>query len=402
MKSARYIKVALVLFLLFLLSGCINMKQEMWFNPDGSGKISIDIGMAESFLSMMGSGGTTSTPLDDFKKTYDASKDPNIKNVTPKEYTDKDMRHYSVSFDVTDMKKYIESGSGSTDGSMDIKLATLANGNVTYTQKLAMSGASTGDLSSTGMDAKQLESAFKDMYWTVIIHTPQVVNWDKNKNGKQPDGGTVQWDIPMSQVFTSTDALSLSLEYNPKGSVGPFSGGSSTVVIIVVIVVLALLVAAGLYFFVFRRRAPAGAAVGQPGQYPQGQYPPQPGQYPQGQYPQGQYPPQPGQYPQGQYPPQQGQYPQQPGQRPPAQYPPQPGQYPPPQYPQQPGQYPPPQYPQQPGQYPPPQYPQQPGQYPPPQYPPAQQPPAQYPPQPGQYPPVPPAPPNSGTDKPNS
>lgn len=348
MKAKRWVVIMVILSMALLLSGCINIAQEYWLNADGSAKISIDMGVSESLLSM--SGGTSSSPLDQMKADLDSKTNPLIKNVQGREYTEKDMRHYAVTFEVTKFDEFVAQQKKSGDETFDITLEKKSNGNIVFKQTLKMDSSNTG---MTGTDAKQLESAFKDMYWSVVVHVPEVVSTD----GTKKDGGTVEWKIPMAEIFSGKTNRVLTVEYNPAGNAGV--GGSTALIIVLVVLALLIVAAALVYFLVLRKRAPAPAySAPTPAQpvYPaQGAYPQQPQapQYPQyPQYPQQPQPPQPPQSPpQGQYP----QYPQYPQQPQAPQYPQYPQQQPPqpPQYPQQ-GQYPQyPQYPQQPPQQPP-------------------------------------------------
>ncbi len=347
MKSKRWIVMIILFSMALLLSGCINIAQEYWINADGTAKVSLDMGVSESLLSMGGSGGSSGNPLDELKTEFDEKTNPLIKNVQSKEYTDKDMRHYAVTFDVTKFDEFIAQQSKEASDTFNITLEKKSNGNVVFKQILKMDNSST-----TGVDPKQLESMFKDMYWSVVVHVPAIVSTD----GTKKDNTTVEWKIPMSEVAAGKIDRVLTVEYNPSGG---GAGGLSALIIILVVAAVLIIAALLVYFLVLKKRKPAAAAAAY-GFPPQGGAP---------QYPQGQYPQQP-QYPQYPQQPQQPQYPQYPQQ-------PQQPQYPQGQYPQQP-QY--PQYPQQPQQPQYPQYPQQP-QYP--QYP-------QYPQQPPQPPQVPP------------
>ena len=434
MKPARWKLMTALALLALLLSGCINITQEYWVNGDGSAKVSLDVGLSQALMAM-GSAAATSTsgndngtsappsnPLDDLRKTYSGS-NPHIKNVQVREYKDSTLQHFAVTFDVNDFEDFLKN-QDTSDTQFDITLTHQADGTILFTQ---LTDLNTGNQSQTqGLDPSSMQSVFKDMYWTVTVHVPQVVS----TNGTKLDNGTVQWKIPMADVFSGKAPAQLTVVYKPtgggvlggifgggsssnnnggssnsssnsgstssnssSGSAGntttsassSVSGGGSILGLLLLVLVLILVVGAAFYFLVLRRRpARQGAFPGYPPQQPGG-FPPT-GGYSSGMGPQAGYPPQqPGGYPPqqaGGYPPQQG-FPQQPG------YPPQqPGSYPPQQgYP-----------PQQPGGVPPQQgYPRQsPGSVPPnPQYPPAQYPPAQYPPvppagNPNSYPPQPP------------
>ena len=445
MKSKRWLLIAALIITALLLGGCINIKQEYWLNADGSAKVGMDIGMSEALLSMgNSSSGSKSSPFDSLKKEY-STPNPKIKNVKTREYKEGDLQHFEVTFETASFDEFLASQSKSSSGQLNITLTKLSNGNIQFKQITKLDQAQTG--STSGMDAKSLESAFKDMYWTVIVHVPTLIS----SNGIKLDNQTVQWKIPMLDVFTGKAPAALTLEYSTKGG-NPAGGSGDMGWLVWVVLVLVLLVLGGgaaYYFLVLRKRparpAPAGYHPGGAPVSPAGPYAgyPPPGGQPLAQpgFPPPQYP-NPGQAgfptPQGftpppaQVPPQGGQPPAQPG-FPPPQYP-NPGQAgfptmqgftpPPAQYPPQAGQPPaaqpgwaPPQYPDPsqagstisqgltppPPQAPPGQAPAQPPEAPQyPQYPQGPQFP-QYPPQAGYpqygYPPQQPPPPENPEQK---
>jgi hypothetical protein len=242
--------MVLALVVVLALSGCINFKEELWFNADGTGKFSIDIGMSQSLIDM--AKGSGSDPFEDFKKEFEA-KDPLVKNVSGKEYSDKvggqDMKHYVITAEITDMFKYMEQQSKNSNETMNITVKKLENGNFSFTQNLAM-GDNSG-LPTSGVDAKSLQSFLKDMYWTVVVHVPSVVSADKTA---KVSGGTVEWAIPIGDVMAATKPIELKLEYSPKGG-GDFP--TWIIFVIVGVVVVALIVVGVLLFL--RRRKPAPA-----------------------------------------------------------------------------------------------------------------------------------------------
>lgn len=249
MKRSRFILIALAMMVVLALSGCINFKEELWLNADGSGKFSIDIGMSQSLIDMAKGSGTD--PFADFKKEFE-NKDPLVKNVSSKEYSDKvggqDMKHYVVTMEVTDMVKYMEQQSKSSDGTLKISLKKLENGNYSFTQTLNMGGS--GDITG-GVDPKSLQTFLKDMFWTVVVHVPSVVSADKTA---KVSGATVEWAIPIGDVMAATKPIELKLEYSPKGG-GDFP--TWIIFVIVGVVVVALIVVGVL--LILRRRKPAPA-----------------------------------------------------------------------------------------------------------------------------------------------
>jgi hypothetical protein len=256
MKAMRWkVLIGMVVFAL-LLSGCINIQQEYWLNGDGSAKISMDVGMSDALLSMGGaSGGSSqSSPFDDLKKEFSTS-NTHIKNVQVNEYKKDAMQHFAVTFEVANFEDFLKTQSAQ-NGEFDISLSHQTDGSIVFKQLTNLNKEG----QTTGLDAASVSSMFKDMYWTVIVHAPQVIS----TNGSKMDNGTVQWKIPMADVFAGKAPSQLTLTYKTTGGGG---GGSAWLWLIVGLVVV-LAGGAVYYFLVMRKRPPLAPA----GIYPS--YPP--------------------------------------------------------------------------------------------------------------------------------
>ena len=131
MKRPRWLMVPALVLLALLLGSCINIQQEYWLKADGSAQVSMDIGMSTALLSTggTGSGGiTSSNPFQSIKKGYDTS-NPYIKNVKVREYTDQDMQHIEIKFDVPNFEQFLKNQT-SPDGKLDITLSRNPDGNI--------------------------------------------------------------------------------------------------------------------------------------------------------------------------------------------------------------------------------------------------------------------------------
>jgi flagellar basal body-associated protein FliL len=275
MKRSRWIPIAALVLFALLLGGCINIQQEYWLYEDGSAKVGMDIGMSQALLSMGATSGsdTTTSPFDDLKQQFNDT-NPNFKNVQTREYADKDLQHFAVTFEVANFEDFLktEAAQSSQDSEFNITLTHTPDDNILFKQVTQLD---TGGQTS-GMDLGSMDTVFKDMYWTVIVHVPRVVS----TNGERVDNNTVQWKIPMADIFAGKAPGELTLVYTPRGAIGGAGSRSLVVGLIVGIVLLAVAGGAAYYFLVFRKRqAPAPAAGGFPSQW--SVQPPQPGAPPQ-------------------------------------------------------------------------------------------------------------------------
>ncbi len=253
MKRNRWVLICALVIGMLLLGGCINIQQEYWLKADGSATVNMDIGMSEALLAMGStSGAATTSPFDDLKKQFSAS-NPKIRNVQIKEYTRDDLTHFSVTFDTPDFQDFLKSQNTSSNSEFNINLTRTASGNLIFKQvtELDTGGASV----SNGFDSKTMAPMFKDMFWTVIVHVPQVVS----SNGIRMDDSTVQWKIPMADVFAGKAPAQLTLEYSPTG------GPASPLIWILIILFLLILGAGAAYYFLIYRKHPAHFRGNRPG-----------------------------------------------------------------------------------------------------------------------------------------
>ena len=381
MNRRRWIPIAALVLFALLLGGCINIQQEYWLYEDGSAKVGMDIGMSQALLSMGATSGSdaNSNPFEDLKSEFNDS-NPNIKNVQVREYSDNDLQHFAVTFEVDDFEKFLAT-EASQGSEFNITLTRTPDDSILFKQ---ITQLDTG-MGANDMDMESMGPVFEDMYWSVLVHVPRVIS----TNGEQLDNNTVQWKIPMADIFAGKAPGELTMVYRPKGAIGgggiiggAGTSGSNWVVWLIAGIVLLVVAAGAIYYFLVWRKRPAAVATTYGGYPPPGNFPP-PGNYP----PTGNYPPPGGQPPQAGYPPQWGAQPQ-PGAAPQWDAQPQPGAAP--QWDAQPQPGVPPQAGPLPPQWGAPQpgtseaFPQQPPQQQSPQQPPAQY--NQAPPQSPDYP----------------
>ncbi len=250
MKIQRFLFVAILLVASLVLAGCMNMQQELWFNPDGSGKFSMDIGMSESLVNMAEVSGGTGIPTEqDFKQQIVGSNQDDLKNVEAKTYTKDGFVHYTVSADVSDMGKFFASSQNNSQG-FAMTLEKLANGNSSFKQSINMNSAlgSGSGLDTSAADmASMMGAAMEGQYWTLRVHVPNMVNtngtWNKS-------GGYVEWKVPMKDLF-SNKGYEMTLEYSSRGS---FLGTLLKIALFGLIALVVLAIAAVVIFFVLRKR----------------------------------------------------------------------------------------------------------------------------------------------------
>jgi hypothetical protein len=178
-----------------LLSGCIQIEQEYWINPDGSGTIRIDMAYSEALKEMgdpAASGLPTTTELEG-----DYSTNPYVTNMTLDEYTTEGMYHTAAVIEVRNMAEFLREADGGSAKEGLPSLTLLENGQYRFSQLLTMGGDEELDEFSREM----MMGAFSGMYWTVKLHAPNVVSTNGVLDAKT---STVEWRVLMSDLLTSS------------------------------------------------------------------------------------------------------------------------------------------------------------------------------------------------------
>ena len=242
MKRVMVLATVLMLTAL-LLSGCFNMTQEYTFEKDGSGKAMMDVGMSEGLIAMAQSSDDTMFDLAEIQIAW--SDNPYASNIQVNEASmDDGYRHVTVSADVSDMAGFLQTWQQGDDGLMAITIETLDNGNVRYHQviDLATNTSSSGNDEFGQMGAGMMADAMKDQFWTLRLHTPNMVDTNGEWDSKTK---TVEWRIPIARLMN--DKVEISAEF----SLG--SGFPTWLLIVTGIAILFLFIAASIVIVILLR-----------------------------------------------------------------------------------------------------------------------------------------------------
>ena len=265
MKTRRFVLLVVLGMLGLLLTGCLDVKQEITFKGDNTGHFLFDMGMSQELLSLSQSQGGSSTgnPFES-----DMSSNPYVTNYTATEYDDSDMHHYMLEMDITDMMAFFNSQDVSNSEDMMFSLTQQPNGNYLFKETLNMSGASSeAGLSGQDMSSDLVATAFAGKFWTLRIKVPNVVNHNGTLDSKT---GFLEWKIPMADLMSNTaPTTEMWVEFRPGTDYTkylPYAIGA-----LVCCVVVVLIVAAVVLIVVLRKKKKAAPA--EPPATPTGQNP---------------------------------------------------------------------------------------------------------------------------------
>ncbi len=248
----KILSLSITLFAL-LVTGCIDVKQDIWINEDGSGKLVFDVGLSKQFKAMMdlekgfgglgelegleegGDKGKDAEPEDQESIPFSQAPEDVIKelkkskHVTSAEFKEvSDGKYertiYTITLsDITKIKEVMKSSSlgsgieelGGEEGlseNNDFTLKKTESG--TFELNALMEGNKEEDADPTeaAFAATMMKEMFGDAGMTIRVHAPAV-----SHNGKEQDGAIV-WTVLLADL-----AAGKSLEAK-----GEFKGGESS------------------------------------------------------------------------------------------------------------------------------------------------------------------------------
>ena len=242
--TAKFI-YPIIATILLTLTGCIDVKQDIWINEDGSGKFVFDVGISKQMKAMMegfGAGleglggddpdveieGANEIPFsDDPEKIIAEFKASEF--VTSAEFKEaKDAKYdrtiYTIELsDITKLKEVMEStslnsaadqlgGDGKLDEDNDFGITKTETG--TYKIDVTMKGneeEAPEDPQEAAFAAAMMKQMFGDAGMTLRVNAPAV-----SHNGKE-EGDAVVWTVPLADL-ASGGGLDAKGEFKPGGS----------------------------------------------------------------------------------------------------------------------------------------------------------------------------------------
>ena len=237
-----------IALLTLLITGCIDVKQDIWINEDGSGKLVFDVGLSKQFKAMMDlqKGFGDLEGLEGLEEEGAAPEKPEaipfgqapeevikelkkIKHVTSAEFKESSDGKYERTIytielsDITKIKEVMKSSSlgsgieelGGEEGlseNNDFSLIKTESGTFELNAIMEGNKEENADPTEAAFAASMMKEMFGDAGMTIRVHAPAV-----SHNGKEKDGAIV-WTMLLADL-----AGGKSLEAK-----GEFKGGEST------------------------------------------------------------------------------------------------------------------------------------------------------------------------------
>ena len=240
-----------IALLTLLITGCIDVKQDIWINEDGSGKLVFDVGLSKQFKAMMDlqKGFGDLEGLEGLEEEVEEGAAPEkpeaipfgqapeevikelkkIKHVTSAEFKESSDGKYERTIytielsDITKIKEVMKSSSlgsgieelGGEEGlseNNDFSLIKTESGTFELNAIMEGNKEENADPTEAAFAASMMKEMFGDAGMTIRVHAPAV-----SHNGKEKDGAIV-WTMLLADL-----AGGKSLEAK-----GEFKGGEST------------------------------------------------------------------------------------------------------------------------------------------------------------------------------
>jgi len=188
---------SLIILLLFLLSGCVNLVQEMTVREDGSGSIRFALGVeTDSYLQFQEAipegfeleNIISSLMLDDL-----------VTSVSQRQFTSEGLTWDSIQLEVSDMAAALQEDRRL--GPITVSIDEEEEG-FFFQQRIALSDT---NLAIPGINLMDLTGSD----YTVRLTTPQMMD----SNGVQQDGGTTVWELPLRELLQDGETLYLQADY---------------------------------------------------------------------------------------------------------------------------------------------------------------------------------------------
>ncbi len=192
--------------LIILLSGCIDYREKMKLNDDGSGEITFAVGISESLFNLSGEKGN----LKDFQESKirnSFESKPGIKLIDSRTYSADGNKWISIHLSFKSLKDLNEVAKDSSQQGMlgQCSLTEDANGNLVFSKTLAGKNSQAEKDSSTDAASRgMMEMMFGKYNWVYEFTFPNKIlsvshpgknsfEWDRGSN-------SVKWTVSMASL----------------------------------------------------------------------------------------------------------------------------------------------------------------------------------------------------------
>lgn len=222
------------LALVWGLTGCVNVAQEIELNPDLSGKLTFDIAVSETVDTVAAQQVKDLIALFDTMSKLDIKETSLTNTFTTDEYTRDGNKHYVYTLGTNNLQVYLAVLQTSlSKAGIAMSIEKLDNRNLLFKQTIDMSKADT-----IAIPKLLLDPTLKGYEWTLRMKVPNVV---QTNGAYDAATETVTWRVPMAEIY-GNQVIEMTVEFKQ-----PFKmeylyliGGALLALLVAVVVVLVL------------------------------------------------------------------------------------------------------------------------------------------------------------------
>ena len=226
MKRRRLIQILVGLLILFLLSGCVHLQQDMVVNEDGSALLHFAFGVETESYEIVQEQIPEGMSLESILASL--LSDELVTEITRDHYEDKGYTWDTIDLTVSDFAALLE-----TDRKLGMAVLVVeqTDEGFYFEQVLDLQNNS---LTIPGVNLSDLSGAS----YTVTLETPQILS----TNGDRPEAGTSTWNVTVVDLLQGGDTIILDADY----SLTPYEGNFIPVKLLFPYVVMGFLGLGGL------------------------------------------------------------------------------------------------------------------------------------------------------------
>lgn len=221
MKRRRLIQVLLGLLVLFLLSGCVHLQQDMVVNEDGSGLLHFAMGVETENYATVQEQIPEGMALESLLATL--MSDELVTEVTTDHYENRGYTWDAVDLAVSDFAALF-----AYDRRIGLAIVTVDEADGTYSFEQVLDLGSS-NLIIPGINLMDLSGA----KYTITLTTPQILS----TNGDRPEAGVSTWEVTVPELLQGEETTVLQADY----SLTPYEGNFVPIELIYPYVVIGFL-----------------------------------------------------------------------------------------------------------------------------------------------------------------
>jgi hypothetical protein len=205
--------------LALVASSCLDMKQDIWINPDGTGRLRIDVGVSKSVMDSPDAETGESDLSEDFRQVQrDLKDDPRIRSLHTEGYATSEYVRAAIDLvvhdwrDLPDVNGLVidrQEGEGGTsmNAYLIFTLSEEEDGTIHYVQPAGGTSSEPSGPDEEGfgesIERAMAEAMFREGALSVTLHSPTI---SRTSGTWQLDKSSVGWSMEMSEAMINPPA----------------------------------------------------------------------------------------------------------------------------------------------------------------------------------------------------